>query len=199
MAELALLFAVVFALNVVPAFAPPTWMALSWVGFSRPREHPIMVLALLGALAATLGRLVLTQLSRIILRQRFMSPAMRDNVDVIKDQLERHRTWTFGAFLAYAFSPFPSNYLFIAYGLTSLPLWLVTVPFFIGRVVSYSVFVFTASHVSQHLALETTDAQPYFGLYFLISQGVLLGAVALLMRMDWNYLVTVRQFRWLRT
>jgi len=34
-AELVILFVVVFALNVIPAFAPPTWMALSWVGFSH--------------------------------------------------------------------------------------------------------------------------------------------------------------------
>ena len=196
MLELALLFTVVFALNVVPAFAPPTWMALSWVGFSRPHENPIVV-ALLGALAATSGRLVLAKLSRVILRQRFMSHAMRGNIDVIKDGLARHRTWTSGAFLIYAFSPFPSNYLFIAYGLTSLPLWLVAVPFFIGRWVSYSFFVFTASGVSQHLALEATEAQPYLGIYFVVSQLLLLGAVLLLARIDWNYVVTVKRFRWL--
>jgi hypothetical protein len=28
MVELATLFAIVFALNVIPAFSPPTWMAL---------------------------------------------------------------------------------------------------------------------------------------------------------------------------
>lgn len=197
MAELATLFVVVFALNVIPAFAPPTWMALAWVGFSRPLGNPFVV-ALVGALAATSGRLVLAKLSRIIIRQRFMSDSMRGNIDVIKDGLERHRTLTFGAFLVYAFGPFPSNYLFIAYGLTSLPLWLVAVPFFIGRCASYSFFVFAASEVSQRLALEATEAQPYFGVYFVISQLLLLGVVFLLARIDWRHFVAARRFRWLR-
>ncbi|HTS52040.1 MAG TPA: hypothetical protein VMH26_02100 [Burkholderiales bacterium] len=197
MVELVTLAAVIFALNVIPAFAPPTWMALSWVGFSRPLGDPFVV-ALIGALAATSGRLVLAKLSRVIIRRRFMSDAMRGNIDVIKDGLERHRTLTFGAFLLYAFSPFPSNYLFIAYGLTALPLWLVAVPFFIGRCVSYSLFVFTASEISQRLALEATEAQPYFGIYFAISQLLLLGVVVLLARVDWRYLVASRRFRWLR-
>jgi len=197
MVELVTLAAVIFALNVIPAFAPPTWMALSWVGFSRPLGDPFVV-ALIGALAATSGRLVLAKLSRVIIRRRFMSDAMRGNIDVIKDGLERHRTLTFGAFLLYAFSPFPSNYLFIAYGLTALPLWLVAVPFFIGRCVSYSLFVFTASEISQRLALEATEAQPYFGIYFAISQLLLLGVVVLLARIDWRYLVASRRFRWLR-
>ena len=197
MPEIAILFAVVFALNIIPAFAPPTWMALSWVGFSHPLGNPFIV-ALIGALAATSGRLVLASLARVIIRQRFMSDAMRGNIDVIKDALERHRTLTFSGMLLYAFGPFPSNYLFIAYGLTSLPLWLIAVPFFIGRCVSYSFFVFTASEVSQHLALEATESQQYFGIYFVVSQLLLLGAVFLLARIDWRYFASARRFRWLR-
>mgnify|MGYP001138134196 CR=1 FL=1 len=197
MAELATLFAVVFALNVIPAFAPPTWMALSWVGFSHPLGNPLVV-ALIGAFAATSGRLVLATLSRVIIRQRFMSAPMRGNIDVIKEGLERRRTLTFGAFLLYAFSPFPSNYLFIAYGLTSLPLWLVAVPFFIGRCVSYSFFVFAASRMSQRLALDAAETQSYFGIYFVLSQLLLLAVVVLLTRLDWGYLVATKRFRWLR-
>jgi len=196
-AGLITLFAVVFALNVIPAFAPPTWMALSWVGFTRPLGNPFVV-ALIGAVAATSGRLVLATLSRIIIRQRFMSDRVRANIDVIKDGLERHRTVTFGAFLLYAFSPFPSNYLFIAYGLTSLRLWLVAVPFFIGRCASYSFFVFTASEVSQHLALDGFEPKPYLGIYFVSSQLVFLGMLLLLARIDWRHLVAARRFRWLR-
>jgi hypothetical protein len=196
-AELATLSAIVFALNVVPAFAPPTWMALSWVGFTHPHGNPFVV-AVVAAVAATAGRLVLAKLSRALIRQRFLSDAMCRNIDVVKDGLERHRTLTFTVFLAYAFGPFPSNYLFIAYGLTALPLWLVAVPFLIGRFVSYSFFVFAGSAVSQSLALESTDAQPWFGAYFVVSQAALLGAVIVLARIDWRHLVATKRLRWLR-
>ena len=172
-------------------------MALSWVGFSRPLGNPFVV-ALVGALAATSGRLVLATLSRAIIRRRFLSDAMRGNIDVIKEGLEQHRTLTFGAFLLYAFGPFPSNYLFIAYGLTSLPLWLVAVPFFIGRCVSYSLFVFTAEEVSQHLALDGSEPKTYLGIYFVTSQLLLLGVLIVLARIDWGYLFAARRLRWLR-
>jgi len=195
--ELAALFLVVFALNVIPAFAPPTWMALSWVGFNRPLSNPFVV-AFVGALAATAGRVILAKLSHSIIHQRFLSDAMRANIEVIRVVLDRHRTITFGGVLAYAFSPLPSNYVFIAYGLTSLPLWLVTVPFFIGRCVSYSFFVFTASVVSEHLDLESSEAQPYFGIYFVVSQILFLGLVIMFTRIDWHYLITARRIRWLQ-
>jgi len=197
-AELAILLVVVFALNVIPAFAPPTWMVLSWVGFSHPLGTPLIA-ALIAAIAATSGRLVLARLSRVIIRNRFMSDTMRANVDVIKEQIEQHGTLTFAAFLLYAFSPFPSNYLFIAYGLTPLPLRLVAIPFFIGRTASYSFFVFVGVEVSKRLALEATDAQSYFGAYFLITQLVLLGVVFVFARIDWRHVVTAKRFRWLRT
>jgi hypothetical protein len=56
----------------------------------------------------------------------------RKNIDAIKEGLENRRVLTFGVFLLYACSPLPSNYLFIAYGLTTLRLALVGFPFFIG-------------------------------------------------------------------
>jgi len=195
--ELTILFGVVFLLNIIPAFAPPTWMALSWVGFRYPLVN-LFAVALVASLAATCGRLVLAKMSRVIIRQRFMSDAMRGNIDVVKAGIERHRTLTFSAFLVYAFSPLPSNYLFIAYGLTSLPLWLAALPFFVGRCVSYAFFALAASQVSQHLALDVTETQPFFGIYFVISQLLLLGLVVALMRIDWSHLVAAKRFRWLR-
>ena len=55
---------------------------------------------------------------------------------------------TFGTFLGYSISPLPSNYLFIAYGLTSLPIAFVALPFFVGRLVSYGFWLKTASTIS---------------------------------------------------
>jgi membrane protein YqaA with SNARE-associated domain len=196
LADLAELFAVVFALNVVPAFAPPTWMALSWIGLNHPESNPFLI-GLVGAVAATLGRFVLAKLSRVVIRQRFMSAAMRDNIDALKGTLEQRRTLTFGVFLAYAFSPFPSNYLFIAYGLTPLPLWLVTVPFFIGRLASYTFFIYTASRLSHYLVVDGVDAESYFSAYFIVSQILLLAFVYMLTRIDWRHFLTKKRTRWL--
>ena len=191
-------FALIFTLNIIPAFAPPTWMALSWIGFDHPQFNPVAV-AVLGALAATSGRIVLARLSRLIIRQRFMSNATRANIDIIKEKIDGHRTMTSGTFLVFAFSPFPSNYLFIAYGLTSLSMWLVAVPFFLGRCVSYTFFVYSAGEAAQYLANYGPAAKQYFGIYFVLSQFFFIGVVYMLTRIDWKYLFLAKRLRWLRT
>ena len=196
MLELLLIFTVVFLLNLIPAFAPPTWMVFSFLGFRFP-DHMGWRFALAGALAATLGRFTLAKLSRAIVRKRFLSEQTRRNVDAIKDRLEKHPKLTFGIFLFYAFTPLPSNYLFIAYGLTTLRLTLITVPFFLGRFVSYSFWVFTAAAVSRRIAFDDADALSYFSAYFVSTQLLLLGLVYFFTRIDWRILLAEKRFRWL--
>jgi hypothetical protein len=156
-----LLFILVFILNVMPAFAPPTWITLSFLGLSMPHV-PIGALALIGATAATLGRVTLAKLSRAIVRRRFLDEPTCKNIGAIKDVLEKRRVFAFGTFLAYAFSPLPSNYLFIAYGLTTLRLTLVAFPFFVGRLASYSFWVTTASVVGDRLDLDSIESLAAF-------------------------------------
>jgi hypothetical protein len=106
-----LVFLVVFALNLLPAFAPPTWMALSFFSYKFP-DNDIAILALVGATAATLGRVILAKFARTIVRGKLLSEDTRENIDAIRDSLQKRRAWTAGASLFYAFSPLPSNYLF---------------------------------------------------------------------------------------
>ena len=81
----AILIALIFALNLIPVFAPPTWMALAFVGFQFPETSP-WTLALVGAAAATLGRLTLALLSDRIVSRKWLSQPQRDNIDVITDE-----------------------------------------------------------------------------------------------------------------
>jgi len=49
------IFFLVFVLNVIPFFMPPTWIVLSTLYFLFPQQsHPVL-LALTGAFASTLG------------------------------------------------------------------------------------------------------------------------------------------------
>jgi hypothetical protein len=162
-----LLFGVVFILNLLPAFAPPTWVTLSFIGLTMP-DAPVVVLALIGAIAATFGRVTLARLARVVVRARLLGEHERQNIDSLREGFERHRAVTFGMFLAYAFSPLPSNYLFIAYGLTTLPLRFVAVPFFVGRLISYSFWVTTASVVGNRLNLDSLESASYLGIYFVV-------------------------------
>jgi len=191
-----ILFLAVFLLNVIPAFAPPTWMLFSFLGFRFP-SHIDWSFALIGAIAAATGRSVLAKLSRTIVRKHWLNEAARNNVDSLKLKLEKRPTLTFGLFLFYAFTPLPSNFLFIAYGLTTMPLIRLTAPFLIGRFVSYSFWTMSSTAVSRKLELEDTDAMAYFSVYFVLTQLALLALVYAFTRVDWNLLLRERRWRWL--
>lgn len=191
-----ILFLVVFLLNVIPAFAPPTWMVFSFLGFRLP-AHMGWPLALVGAIAAASGRSLLGKLSRIVVRNHWLSETTRESINSLKPQLEKRQKLTISLFLLYAFSPLPSNYLFLAYGLTSLPLGRLVVPFFVGRFVSYSFWTMSAAAVSRRLDLEGTDALAYFSVYFVLTQLSLLALVYAFTRLDWPVLLRERKLRWL--
>ena len=191
------LFIVIFVLNLLPAFAPPTWTAMSFIGLTIP-SLDFVSLAVVAATAATFGRIALAKLSRAIVRQRLLSEQTRYNVDAIRHGIEGRPVTTFGTFLAYAFSPLPSNYLFIAYGLTSLPITLLALPFFVGRLVSYAFWIRTASAVGDRLNLDWFESAPYFVAYFIVSQLLLVPVIYGFTRVDWHALLTRQRLRWLR-
>ena len=190
------IFGIVFLLNVVPVFAPPTWSVLSFIAI---RYSPnIVVLTVVGAVAATLGRLVLAKLSTVIVRQRLLSDDTRKNIDVVRESLERQQKLTFSIFLFYAFSPLPSNHLFIAYGLAALDLKLIAVPFLLGRMVSYGFWAFTASSVAQLLHYESVTSRSFFSYYFVASQLFGLLTIYVFTRIDWHAVFNEKRLRWRR-
>ena len=196
MIALALLFLVVYVINLIPAFAPPTWMALTFFGLSM-RTTNVLLLATVGAAGATLGRLTLAKFSGAMVRRRLLSERTIQNIDVLKSRLQHRRALTVSTFLFYALSPLPSNYLFIAYGLTTLDLRLIVVPFFLGRLTSYALFVFSAASAQRHLILEASETAPFLGLYFVVSQIVLLSLVFVFTKIDWSELLSEGSLRWI--
>ena len=194
MSSLALLFVTVFVLNVIPAFAPPTWMALSLFGFRNPYVQPWLV-ALIAAIAATGGRVVLARFAQDIADSGWLGPRLRDSLSALAETIERRRATSALAFLLFAFSPLPSNALFLAYGLTRAPLILLALPFFVGRVVSYAAAFAGGSIVSRRFEVEMTGAGSLA--YFLITQVALLGLVYAFTRVDWRRTRDEHRLRWL--
>jgi hypothetical protein len=188
-----LLFLVVFALNLLPAFAPPTWVALSFFSYKFP-DNDIAMLALVGATAATLGRVILAKFARVIVRGKLLSAETRENIDAIKERLQGKQALTAGACLFYAFSPLPSNYLFIAYGLTTLELRLLALPFFLGRLIGYNVWAHLGSAAAHKLAIENTHS--YMSVYFILVQVACLALIYVFMRLDWRALLQKGKLRW---
>ncbi|AJY11343.1 hypothetical protein K6W16_13235 [Burkholderia dolosa] len=197
MATLVVLFFVILLLNLLPAFAPPTWMAMSWVGFNVPDGNPF-VFAVVAAGAATTGRVVLSTFARSWVRSRWMRASDRENIDIAARWLRQHQTLTAGAFFFYALSPLPSNNLFIAYGLSGLPLRIIAAAFFIGRVATYAIWAHVGRFASQQLDVESQIEGGYLGGYFVVTQLLLLALVFVLAKLDWRALIDKRRLTFRR-
>jgi len=197
MDNLIVVFAAVYILNTLPAFAPPTWMVLSFFGFSHPQFN-LLSLALAAAFAATLGRITLATLSQFIIRNKLLNTKTKENIDVLKDALENRKNQTMGALLVYSFTPLPSNYLFIAYGMTTLPIKLIAVPFFIGRMVSYAGWIFLGQETYKSLDIDASHVGGYLSVYFILTQIVFLLLIYFFTKVDWRAVLIEKKFRWLK-
>lgn len=151
-----------------------------------------------GALAATLGRCVLAKMSRVIVRRCWLSADSRKSVDSLKEEIEKRPRLTFGLLLFFAFTPLPSNSVFIAYGLTTMNMFRIAVPFFLGRFVSYVVWAKCGALLSRKFDLDKGATIGYFSIYFIAAQILLIGLVYIFTKMDWNALIRDGKWRWLR-
>lgn len=154
LAQLAVVLGIVFAINLLPAFGPPTWAVL--VFFSLDFDLPAVPLVLGGALAAAGGRFVLANGARW-LRPRF-SAARLERLDRAEAALGADRRRTVAGLGLFALSPVPSGQLFVAAGLMTVPLLPLTAAFFAGRLVSYSIYLSAASIAERNLGAIVTDA-----------------------------------------
>ncbi|HWN72873.1 MAG TPA: hypothetical protein VNN15_03580 [Solirubrobacterales bacterium] len=154
LAQFAVALGVIFAINLLPAFGPPTWAVL--VFFSLDFDLPAVPLVLGGALAAASGRFLLANGARR-LRPRF-SAARRERLDRAEAALSADRRRTAAGLGLFALSPVPSGQLFVAAGLMTVPLLPLTAAFFAGRLVSYSIYVSAASLADRSLGGIVTDA-----------------------------------------
>jgi hypothetical protein len=186
-AQLAVAWATVFLINLVPAFMPPTWSVLAF--FLIQFDLPLLPLSIGGALAATAGRLALALGARA-LGPRVLPAATIENLTCLGEYLRRHRKWIGLAVLVYSFGPIPSNQLFMAAGLARLDLRVVAGAFLVGRLVSYTTFTHVADRVvgsAEDLFLHTfTDAPA------LLLELVSLGTLVAIAQIPWRRLLPSR-------
>jgi hypothetical protein len=143
-----ILFALVFLINVIPAFMPPTWMILSYASIRY--GIPFIPTVCIGVVAATLGRYVLALMARHWFRGIFPSRLIQNYLD-LGNELRSHTSLTIPVVLGYAFSPISSNSLFVVLGLSYVPLLIPILSFACGRLMSYAFWVQTTRHVSHKL------------------------------------------------
>lgn len=184
MSEYAVLFLIVFGINLLPAFAPPTWSVLVWYRLST--DVSAIPLVILGAAAAASGRYLLALAFRYFGHR--LSAKTRRNLDAARHALERRKRNTLVALGLFAMSPIPSNALFEAAGLARMKLLGFTAAFFAGRLVSYSVYSYAAGTV-RHTSFGDTLREGFTSPIGIAIQVALIFALVVMTRIDWAKLL----------
>ena len=180
MGDYLLLALIVFGVNLLPAFGPPTWTIL--VVYRLNTDMPTWHLVLIGAAAAACGRLVLAYAFRFF--GRHLSEKSRENLEAARQALEQRRRNTILALGLFALSPIPSAQLFEAAGLAGMRLIGFTAAFFAGRLLSYTFYAYIAGRLrdtSWGEALQGGFSNPWMiGL-----QVLLIAALVAMPRINW--------------
>lgn len=147
-------FGIVLAINLMPAFGPPTWIVLVILMLNWDLNPGAMVI--IGGVAAGLGRYVLALAARA-LRSK-IGERRRRNLEASQRALLGRKSGALAGLALFALSPLPSAQLFEAAGILAMPLVPLTLAFFVGRIVSYSIYVSSATLVADKMGDVFTDA-----------------------------------------
>ena len=180
----------VLGLNLLPALAPPTWAVLVIVRLSSGLAT--VPLVLVGAVAAATGRFILALAFRHL--RRWLPKRYVANTEAAGELVLSSPKGSLVGIGLFALSPVPSAQLFEAAGLMAVRLLPLTLAFFAGRLVSYSLYVGGASvakNTSVGQLLRDSLTSPWaIGLEVLMLIGlVLLG------RIDWAGVAARRSAR----
>ena len=132
------IFFLLILVNAAPLLMPPTWIILASFYVIDASFDPL-VLALVGATGATLGRFILKQVSTIF--RKFVQNEQKSNLDAIGNFLNKKRFGYILTSFLFAATPLPSNILFVTYGLLKAKSIGLYVGFWAGRVVSYYLMI----------------------------------------------------------
>ncbi|WP_405182819.1 hypothetical protein OG225_18340 [Nocardia sp. NBC_01377] len=172
--------AVMFAVNLLPAFGPPNSLVL--VLFRLNWHLDPIALVILGALSSGAGRYLLAVATNRV--RDHLGPHRKASLQAANNYLTGHRGRSSAGLGLFLLSPLPSAQMFEAAGLMGVRLVPITVAHVLGRLVSFSVYMAAAGVAERNLGatLIASVTSPYG----ITIQIVLIAAVVMLARIDWN-------------
>jgi uncharacterized membrane protein YdjX (TVP38/TMEM64 family) len=172
---------IVFLCNLAPIFAPPTWSVL--VYFLITHELGAAEVVAIGAIAAGLGRFLLAHGTRFL--RNYIPMRARKNLYDAGRVFEENNERRFGILALFILSPLPSAQLFEAAGLMNMNLIRLTLAFFSGRIITYSIYATSANQLkSTDFGEVITDAfkSPYAWILQLFS----IALIYIIAKIDWR-------------
>jgi len=185
------IFLLLIGINAAPILMPPTWIVLSSF-FALDSSLDPLLLALVGATGATIGRLILKNLSGFF--RRFVGKEQKSNLDAIGNFLNRKKFGYVLTSFLFAATPLPSNMLFVAYGMMRAKSIGLYFGFWVGRLLSYYIMI-TISSVVLTPFLELFEDK-IIGI--LVADIVGIGVVVIFTCISWQTLLLERKLQFVR-
>lgn len=185
------IFFLLLGINTAPLLMPPSWMVLASFLALDP-SLDLIVLTLVGATGATIGRFFLKRISHLF--RRFVGKEQKSNLDIIGNFLNRRRFGYVLTSFLFAATPLPSNMLFVAYGLMRAKSIGIYIGFWFGRVLSYYIM----------LSISDVVLVPFLQLFedrytgIIIADGIGIVTVVLFASIDWGMLITQKKFKFVK-
>ena len=186
------IFLVLIGVNTAPLLMPPSWIILTSFYLLDPTLN-VVLLAVVGATGATIGRLVLKNISGQF-RKFVVDSEQKSHLDAVGNYLNGKRYGYLVASFLFGATPLPSNILFIAYGLMRAKSVGIYVGFWFGRTVSYVIMIYFGGAVLTPF-LEMFEDR-LMGILLIDGAGISL--VVLFASINWTVLITQRKIRFVR-
>ncbi len=185
------IFLILIGINAAPILMPPSWIVLTSFYLLDPSLN-VILLAVVGATGATIGRFFLKKLSGYF--RRFVAEEQKSNLDMIGDYLNNKKYGYVIASFLFGATPLPSNMLFITYGLMRAKSIGIYIGFWFGRIVSYVIMIYFGNAV----------LTPFLEIFedrltgILLIDGVGIGAIILFASINWTVLITQRKIKFIK-
>ncbi len=182
------IFLVLIGVNASPILMPPSWIVLTSFYLLDPNLN-IVLLSVVGATGATIGRYVLKKISGLF--RKFVAEEQKSNLDIIGDYLNRKKFGYLIASFLFGATPLPSNMLFITYGLMKAKSIGIYIGFWIGRVLSYIIMIYFGNAVLKPF-LEIFEDR-LVGILLVDVAGIVV--IIFFASINWSLLITQRKLK----
>ena len=185
------IFLILIGVNASPILMPPSWIILTSFYLLDPTLN-VILLAVVGATGATIGRFFLKKISGYF--RRFATEEQKSNLDIIGDYLNNKKYGYVIASFLFGATPLPSNMLFITYGLMRAKSIGIYIGFWFGRIISYIVMIYFGNAV----------LTPFLEIFedrltgILLIDGVGIGVVVIFASINWTILITQRKIKFVK-
>ena len=182
---------ILIGVNAAPILMPPSWIILTSFHLLDPTLN-IVLLAMVGATGATIGRFFLKKFSGYF--RRFVGEEQKSNLDIIGNYLNQKKHGYLIASFLFAATPLPSNMLFITYGLMRAKSLGIYIGFWLGRTISYIIMIYFGNAVLTPI-LEIFEDR-ITGI--LLIDGVGIGMIILFASVNWTLLITQKKLKFVK-